>query len=158
MGRVLSYLFFACPAICFLLAAFSSLLSAHSLLITHYSLFITHYSSLITPWLNSEWGDFLNSIGTSYFVFLPQDHLPVGIKANEDKKKNGEGDKGGTSIGNKGKGNPNNRCQAYGHADIDEDVKKENRNNTIGITSAEYTSLSFGNGNDTEKENEVNDQ
>ena len=96
-------------------------------------------------------GDFLSSNGNHISYFLPQNHLPVCIETDEDKKKYGESNERRTSIGNKREWNSNHWRQAYGHANIDEDVEKEDRDNSIGITTAEYTSLSFCNCNNAEK-------
>jgi hypothetical protein len=56
---------------------------------------------------------------------LAQYHLPVGIKTNQNRKHDGKGDQGGSSITDERQRNADHRGQPDSHAQVDGDMKKE---------------------------------
>ena len=82
---------------------------------------------------------------------LSQHHLPVGIEPDQYEQQNGKGDQCSSAIADEWKWYTNNRSKANGHANVYDNMKEENRNNAIGIATAEHTSLAFGYSYDPEK-------
>jgi len=69
--------------------------------------------------------------------------LTVSVKAYKDEQEDGKSDQGSSTITHEGKGYSNDRNNPDGHANVDEDMKKEYGSNAIGIGSAKSTSLPF---------------
>jgi hypothetical protein len=81
---------------------------------------------------------------------LPQNHLTICVQFYQNKQQGGKREQGGPTITEKGKRNTNHGHQSNGHTHVDEDVKENDRRNTVCITSTEHTSLSFRYGHDPE--------
>ena len=86
---------------------------------------------------------------------LAQYHLPVSIQTDQDEEQDGESEQGGSPITHKGQRDTDHGSQPNGHGNIDGDMEEKYRGHPIGITAAESTALSFGDGYDPEKQDQV---
>ncbi len=77
---------------------------------------------------------------------------------DQDKQHDTKGEQGSPSIADEGQGDPNYGRQPYRHTNVDDYMEEKHAGYTIGITSAKYASLSFGDRHDPHQQEDINTQ
>ena len=71
--------------------------------------------------------------------------MPIRIQPDQYEQHNGKCEQGCASITDKREGNANDRGKTDRHRHINDKMKEDHGGNTISVTTAKNTSLSFGN-------------